>query len=55
MKLNRYVFILVSLILLVFSSCKSTEKNSANNAVQTLAQKTLGNRSGTIVVMKAMR
>jgi penicillin-binding protein 2 len=53
MKLNRYVFILVNLILLVFSSCKSTEKNSANNAVQTLAQKTLGNRSGTIVVMKA--
>ncbi len=53
MKLNQYVFILVSLILLVFSSCKSTEKNSANNAVQTLAQKTLGNRSGTIVVMKA--
>jgi penicillin-binding protein 2 len=53
MKLNRYVFIRVSLILLVFSSCKSTEKNSANNAVQTLAQKTLGNRSGTIVVMKA--
>ncbi|MBO5606554.1 MAG: hypothetical protein J5930_01520 [Treponema sp.] len=53
MKLNRYVFIRVSLILLVFSSCKSTEKNSVNNAVQTLAQKTLGNRSGTIVVMKA--
>jgi len=53
MKLNRYVFIRVSLILLVFSSCKSTEKNSVNNAVQTLTQKALGNRSGTIVVMKA--
>lgn len=53
MKLNCSFFILICLVLLSFSSCNKTERIRIDDKIQTLAQKTLGNRSGAIVVMKA--